>query len=517
MMTRRAVLHGAMTSAGALGLGALVPGALAAQRGGANAARPDYTLALARFLNRTPDQALPPRAIEHAKMIVASTFASAAAGSAIDSARILRQLAKEQGGRPDAPIWFDGTRVPAVAAARVNAVLSDAAASDDSDIRNTAHEGTTLTAAGLAVGERTGATGQELLGAMIMGYEAAGRIGEARTGGPGGLHASQIVAFAGAACAAKLMKLTDEQMAHALGIVATTIGGLATGTNSWAREYMGANAAACGVDAAMAAGRGYTVNEDTLGSRGGFVDVFGGGARTVDRLTADLGKDWDIVDFLAIKLWPGAHPFSGTVEAAMNAARQSAVAPDAVAKILVAGQNRHHGQGSRRPANLAEAIHSLSYYVAAAVADKDFTWAHATPAKILGSADHAAHGSGGGRSGAAVGHVQMELGRHRHHRHHVGRAVHEHGGCAARVRPARHRVERRGEQVPRAHARVEAAGAAPLPDPRSNSQPRRHEARRGIDASARPGTIAVGVRFSGYAETQRVDAAPDAVTWCRPT
>lgn len=381
MMTRRAVLRGAMTSAGTLGLGALVPGALAAQRGGANAARPDYTLALARFLNSTPYQALPPRAIEHAKMIVASTFSSAAAGSAIDSARILRQLAKEQGGRPDAPIWFDGTRVPAVAATRVNAVLSDAAASDDSDIRNTAHEGTTLTAAGLAVGERTGATGQELLGAMILGYQAAGRIGEARTGGPGGLHASQIVAFAGAACAAKLMKLTDEQMAHALGIVATTIGGLATGTNSWAREYMGANAAACGVDAAMAAGRGYTVNEDMLGSRGGFVDVFGGGARTVDRLTADLGKDWDIVDFLAIKLWPGAHPFSGTVEAAMNAARQSAVAPEAVAKILVAGQNRTTVQGSRRPANLAEAIHSLSYYVAAAVADKDFTWAHATPAK----------------------------------------------------------------------------------------------------------------------------------------
>ena len=179
---------------------------------------------------------------------------------------------------------------------------------------------------GLAIAERTGATGQDLLGAMILGYEAAGRIGEARSGGRGGVHASQIVAFAGATAAAKLLKLTDEQMAHALGIVAITMGGLATGTNSWAREYMGANAAACGVNAALAASRGYTVNEDMLGSRGGFVDVFGGGAKAVERLTADLGKEWDIVDFLAIKLWPGAHPFSGTVEAAMNAARQANVA-----------------------------------------------------------------------------------------------------------------------------------------------------------------------------------------------
>jgi 2-methylcitrate dehydratase PrpD len=357
---------------------------VSAQRGAgaSNGAPADSTLALARFLNNTAYRDFPPKAIEHAKMILVSTFASAAAGSVIDSARILRQLAKEQGGKAEATIWFDGTKVPAPAAARVNAILSDAAASDDSDIRNTAHEGTTLTAAGLAIAERTVTTGQDLLGAMILGYEAAGRIGEARNGGRGGVHASQIVAFAGATAAAKLLKLTDGQMANALGIVAITMGGLATGTNTWAREYMGANAAACGVDAALAASRGYAVNEDMLGSRGGFVDVFGGGAKAVERLTADLGKEWDIVDFLAIKLWPGAHPFSGTVEAAMNAARQANVAPEAVAKILVAGQNRTSIQGSRRPANLADAIHSLSYYVASAVADKDFTWAHASEAKF---------------------------------------------------------------------------------------------------------------------------------------
>jgi len=354
-----------------------------AQRGAGapNAAQIDSTLALARFVNHTAYNALPAKAIEHAKMILASTFASAAAGSTIDSARIIRQLAKEQGGKAEATIWFDGTKVPVSEAARVNAILSDAAASDDSDIRNTAHEGTTLAAAGLAISERTGASGQDLLGAMILGYEAAGRIGEARSGGRGGVHASQIVAFGGAAAAAKLLKLTDEQLAHTLGIVAITMGGIATGTNTWAREYMGANAAACGVDAALAASRGYTVNEDMLGSRGGFVDVFGGGARSVERLTANLGSDWNIVDFLAIKLWPGAHPFSGTVEAAMNAAREANVPPDAVARIFVAGQNRTGIQGSRRPANLAEAIHSLSYYVAAAVADKDFTWAHASETK----------------------------------------------------------------------------------------------------------------------------------------
>lgn len=65
----------------------------------------------------------------------------------------------------------------------------------------------------------------------------------------------------------------------------------------------------------------------------------------------------------------------------MNAAREANIAPDAVARILVAGRNRTTIQGSRRPSNLAEAIHSLSYYVASAVADKEFTWIHANEAK----------------------------------------------------------------------------------------------------------------------------------------
>jgi 2-methylcitrate dehydratase PrpD len=383
--TRRRLLRDAMTIVSAVAAGAVTQPAFARQRGNADAGGSalDNTLALARAVNSMRYQDLPARAVEHAKMILASTLASAAPGALIESARILRDLAKERGGRPEATVWFDAARLPAASAARVNAGLSDAAASDDSDIRNTAHYGTALTSAGLAIAERTGAAGKDLLGAMVIGYEAAGRIGDTRRGGRGGLHASQLVAFGSAVAAARLLKLTDQQMAYALGIVATTMGGIAIGTNSWAREYMGSNAAGSGVDAAEAAARGYTVNDDMLGARGGFVDVFGGGRDAVRLLSADLGQRWDIVEFLAIKLWPGAHPFSGTLEAAVNAARQANVPADGVAKILIAGPDRTTVGGSRRPRDLVEAIHSLPYFVASAVADKEFTWIHATEGKIF--------------------------------------------------------------------------------------------------------------------------------------
>ena len=383
--TRRRLLRDAMTIVGAVAGGAVPHPAFARQRGSAEGggSAVDNTLALVRTVNRIRYEDLPARAVEHAKMILASTLSSAAPGALIESARILRDLAKERGGRPEATVWFDAARLPAASAARVNAGLSDAAASDDSDIRNTAHYGTTLASAGLAIAERTGATGKDLLGAMVIGYEAAGRIGDARRGGRGGLHASQLVAFGGAVAVARLLKLSNQQMAHALGIVATTMGGLAIGTNSWAREYMGANAAADGVDASEAAARGYTVNDDMLGARGGFVEVFGGGTDAVRLLSGALGQRWDIVEFLAIKLWPGAHPFSGTLEAAVNAARQANVPADGVARILIAGPDRTTVGGSRRPRDLVEAIHSLPYFVASAVADKEFTWIHATEGKIF--------------------------------------------------------------------------------------------------------------------------------------
>src|SRR5204862_7943468 len=91
-------------------------------------------LTLAQFLNRSRFDDLPPVAIEHAKMVIASTLASAAPGSLISSAGIVRDLAKEHGGRPDATVWFDGAKLLVNEVARVNAMLSDAAASDDSDM-----------------------------------------------------------------------------------------------------------------------------------------------------------------------------------------------------------------------------------------------------------------------------------------------------------------------------------------------------------------------------------------------
>ena len=119
---------------------------------------------LGHFVIDTRLQDLPEQAVEHAAMIIASTLASAALGRNIDSARIIRVIEVERGGRPDASVWFEaGPKLPVAGAARANALMSDAAASDDSDLRNIVHCGTPLTATALAVAEKTGASGKDVL------------------------------------------------------------------------------------------------------------------------------------------------------------------------------------------------------------------------------------------------------------------------------------------------------------------------------------------------------------------
>jgi len=155
---------------------------------------------LAAFLVKTKVGDLPPLALERARMAIASTIASAAMGADIVSSRIIRELAAERGGSPEATVWFDGgRRLPVADTSRVNAVMGDAAASDDSDLRSIAHIGTIVSTTAIAMAERTGAGGRDVLRAMVLGYEIAGRIDEALTPGRNerGFHGSISTIFGG--------------------------------------------------------------------------------------------------------------------------------------------------------------------------------------------------------------------------------------------------------------------------------------------------------------------------------
>jgi 2-methylcitrate dehydratase PrpD len=348
---------------------------------------------LAEFLAPYRAADLPAQTVDYAAMLIASTVASAAMGSTLQSAQIIRDLASERGGKPEASLWFgNGTKLPASDAAQVNAVMSDAAASDDSDLRNIVHCGTPLTATSLALAERTRANGSDVLAAIVLGYELAGRIIDAIPKVRArGFHGSTVAIFAAVGAAARLLQLDIDQMTHAVALAATSTGGLVKAADtSTAREYHAGIATVNGIQAARAAQRGYRAEERILEMPLGFFEAFGGedGAAAGAVALRDLGQSWDIVTDMAIKLVPGGHPYHALAEAAANAARQGDIDPESVESITVSRPGMAALTGPLHPADLIDMAHSPAYFLAAGAADRDFTWTHATPQKIADPGIH---------------------------------------------------------------------------------------------------------------------------------
>src|SRR5205823_12045110 len=92
---------------------------------------------------------------------------------------------------------------------------------------------------------------------------------------------------------------------------------------------------------------------------------------------------------MAVKLVPGGHPYHALAEAAANAARDANVDAAEVESIIASRPGMTALTGPLHPANLIDMAHSPAYFLAAGVADREFSWAHASPQKIADPVIHA--------------------------------------------------------------------------------------------------------------------------------
>jgi 2-methylcitrate dehydratase PrpD len=221
------------------------------------------------------------------------------------------------------------------------------------------------------------------LAAIVLGYEAAGRIGEAIMPrfNYRGHHGCMGAVFGSAVAAARLLGLDASQTAHTIALTATSIGGLSVAAaTSVAREYHAGLATMLGLEAALSAQRGYTAELSVLEAERGFCALYADtdGAN----ITEDLGDNWDIVTDMAIKLVPGGHPYHAFAEAAANAARDGHIDAADIVSITASRPGMTALTGPLHPTDLIDMAHSPAYFLAAGAADKEFTWSHATPEKI---------------------------------------------------------------------------------------------------------------------------------------
>jgi 2-methylcitrate dehydratase PrpD len=331
------------------------------------------TQQLADVLAETTFDDLPSAVIDHARRATLDWLGSALAGSLEPSARMAQRVALGL-GRSDDATMFSAGRASAAAAAFANGVATHILELDDVHKESTLHAAAPVIPAALAVAEREHATGREFLRAVVLGYEAALRVGEAvnpshyRYWHPTGTAAT----FGAAAAAGSLISLTAPQMLDALGSAGTQAAGLweFNADGAMSKSLHPGKAAFNGVLAADLARAGFTGATRILEGERGFFRAM---AATHDatRVTDGLGERWKVVEN-CYKLHSCCGHTHTAIDVALDVRSRRGWRDDDALRDVVSVDVETYGPGyeivkEQNPGTPYRAKFSLAYCVAAAL------------------------------------------------------------------------------------------------------------------------------------------------------
>lgn len=256
--------------------------------------RPGPSAALAAFVTEPPP--IPAAVLEDARRSILDGLGSLLAGSLEPQARIVQGVVRGLGQSDDATVFSAG-RASAAGAALANGVATHVLELDDIHKGSTIHAAAPVIPAALAVAEREHLGGPAFLRAVVLGYEAALRIGEAvnpshyRHWHPTGT----VATFGAAAAAGHLLGLDAGQMLDALGSAGTQAAGLweFNASGAMSKTLHPGKAAMNGVLSADLAKLGFTGAPTILeGPRGFFAATTA--HSDPGRVTEGLGEVWKI-------------------------------------------------------------------------------------------------------------------------------------------------------------------------------------------------------------------------------
>lgn len=147
----------------------------------AQTTRPSTTLAvLADYAASLKTSALSEATLISVRDCVLDCVAAAVAGARADGSRAARATAQSAFGAGGSSLWFSGAKVPAAAAALANCTAASILDLDDGHRAATGHPGAAIIPSCLAVAEEVDASWDELVAAIVVGYEVAVRVAAAR-------------------------------------------------------------------------------------------------------------------------------------------------------------------------------------------------------------------------------------------------------------------------------------------------------------------------------------------------
>jgi len=359
---------------------------------------------LAQFIYGLSYDTLPKEIMEKAKTCMVNGIGIGIACYDYEFAKIARQAIKaEETGmakEKSATIFCDGSRVSVMGAAFANAALFHGRAQEDT--LGSSHTGTVVTPATLAIAEREGCSGKEVLAAVVAGYEVIGAFDREVSAytTPRGFRASPVFGILGSAAAAsKLFKLTEGQMINALGFAAAFASGtlecFAAGTMEWRFEVGVASRE--GILAALIAKNGGKAAPTAVEGKTGYLMAFANRADMAENIVAHLGKKWEIMN-------AGFKPYAvcafnqTPVIAMLGLAKENKILAEEIERLQIRVnpyEYNYAGMSYRGPfSSVGATLMSTPYCLAVASVDQEVTLkgiSQFTNRKILALIDRIEH------------------------------------------------------------------------------------------------------------------------------
>ncbi len=300
----------------------------------------DITGRLARYMVEARERSLAPDVAREARHRILDTLAAMVSGAHLKPGEMAIRYARAQGGVAEATVLTTDITTSAINAALVNAMFGHADETDDFHPATKAHPGCAVVPAALAMAEREGRSGTELLRAVTLGYDLCCRFLLAlgadlvRRTHRSAEGTSSTLGSVGAA--ASLARLDEKGMRHALSYACQQVSGIW----SWVRDAehvekafdfsgMGARN---GVTAAIMAQLGFSGVWDVFDCEHNVLQALSTEPNP-EEMVAGLGSRYFITE-TAIKPFSVGYPIQAPLDAFLRLRREHGLSPDNVERIV---------------------------------------------------------------------------------------------------------------------------------------------------------------------------------------
>ena len=344
------------------------------------------TAYVADFIVNTKAEDIPHDVAHLGKRSVLDGIGLALAGAASQTGDITRHYLQSLGlsasGRGSTVIGGDGTLVAPRFAAFANGVSIHADDYDDTQLAVLKdrvygllmHPTAPALPPVLAIAERDGLSGREMMTAYQIGVEVECKVAEAILPRhyQHGFHSTATCGAIGAAAgASKLLRLDREKSRRALSIAASQAGGVRENFGTMTKPFHAGRAAESGVVAAELAALGFTASPVGLEADRGFFRAAGGGY-TAEMIDGKLGRPWTFASpGVSIKPHPSGSLTHPGMSVMRNLILKHDIRPESVKRVKVGtNHNMPNALIHHQPRTELQAKFSMEFCMAILLLDR---------------------------------------------------------------------------------------------------------------------------------------------------